>query len=226
MPSQKSTPTAHASGSAPRPAPAPAPAAPVAPKRQRGRQRVAAILAAASDLFFEKGFDGATMTEIAARSDTAIGSLYRFFPTKESLADALLGHYLACLQARLDDIATRPATLGPAAFADALLDMAFDLRDERAAAVILIDARRDGPYQRATLRDMMRGRIGALLHRIAPTLPPGRGAAVATMMLQFLKAVPVLAEEERRTGAPLLAELRSAARLYASAALTADGTAP
>ena len=33
------------------------------------------------------------MTEIAARSNTAIGSLYRFFPTKEVLADALLDRY-------------------------------------------------------------------------------------------------------------------------------------
>ena len=37
----------------------------------------------------EKGYDAATMTEIAARSGTAIGSLYRFFPSKESLSDAL-----------------------------------------------------------------------------------------------------------------------------------------
>ena len=44
--------------------------------------------------FMEKGYDAATMTEIAARSGTAIGSLYRFFPSKESLSDALLLHYV------------------------------------------------------------------------------------------------------------------------------------
>ena len=30
-------------------------------------------------VFTEKGYDAATMSEIAARSGTAIGSLYRFF---------------------------------------------------------------------------------------------------------------------------------------------------
>src|SRR5271156_6806574 len=64
-----------------------------APKRQRGRLRVAAILATGREVIMEKGYDAATMTEIAARSGTAIGSLYRFFPSKESLADALFHHY-------------------------------------------------------------------------------------------------------------------------------------
>jgi AcrR family transcriptional regulator len=31
-------------------------------------------------------YDQAKMTEIATRSNTAIGSLYRFFPSKEALA--------------------------------------------------------------------------------------------------------------------------------------------
>src|SRR5580700_1880869 len=74
-------------------APAAAPTA-RAPKRQRGRLRVAAILQAGREVFMEKGYDAATMTEIAARSGTAIGSLYRFFPSKESLSDALLLHYV------------------------------------------------------------------------------------------------------------------------------------
>jgi AcrR family transcriptional regulator len=58
------------------------------PKRQRGHLRVAAILEAGVAVFTEKGYDAATMTEIAARSGTAIGSLYRFFPSKDVLADA------------------------------------------------------------------------------------------------------------------------------------------
>ena len=38
----------------------------------------------------EKGFKVATMAEIATRSGTKIGSLYRFFPNKESLADTIV----------------------------------------------------------------------------------------------------------------------------------------
>lgn len=189
-------------------------AEPVAPKRPRGRMRVAAILEAASDLFHDKGFDGTTMTEIAARSGTAIGSLYRFFPTKEVLADALLGDYFARLNERLDRIAAMAGQMEPDGLADALIDMALELQAERAAAVILVEARRDGPYRRGFLRDFIRGRIAGILCSAMPELPPDRAATVATLLQHLLKTVPALTEEERTTGAPLLAELRRAARLY------------
>jgi AcrR family transcriptional regulator len=52
--------------------------------------RVAAITEAAAAVIDEKGYEGATMAEIAARSGTKIGSLYRFFPNKESVADTIL----------------------------------------------------------------------------------------------------------------------------------------
>jgi AcrR family transcriptional regulator len=52
--------------------------------------RVAAILEAAAAVIAEKRYEGATIAEIAARSGTKIGSLYRFFPNKESLADTLV----------------------------------------------------------------------------------------------------------------------------------------
>jgi len=57
------------------------------PQRSNGKLRVAAILEAAAAVIAEEGYEGATMAEIAARSGTKIGSLYRFFPNKESLAD-------------------------------------------------------------------------------------------------------------------------------------------
>ncbi|MEI9973109.1 MAG: helix-turn-helix domain-containing protein [Ignavibacteriota bacterium] len=60
------------------------------PQRSNGKLRVAAILDAAATVIAEKGYESATMAEIAARSGTKIGSLYRFFPNKESLADTLV----------------------------------------------------------------------------------------------------------------------------------------
>ena len=55
--------------------------------RRRGRERVAALLAAAATVFAERGYEAATMTEVAARAGASIGSLYQFFPTKELLAE-------------------------------------------------------------------------------------------------------------------------------------------
>ena len=52
------------------------------PKRERGKQRVAALIDAGAELFAEKGYEATTMTEIASRAGAAIGSLYQFFPVQ------------------------------------------------------------------------------------------------------------------------------------------------
>src|ERR1700691_5274991 len=75
---------------------------PRAPKRQRGKQRVAELLAAGAAVFAEKGYEAATITEIATRAGAPIGSLYQFFPSKEALADTLVQNYVALLAADLE----------------------------------------------------------------------------------------------------------------------------
>jgi AcrR family transcriptional regulator len=64
------------------------------PKQARGEQRVHAILEAAASLFDELGYDVTTTGMIASRAHTAIGSLYDFFPNKESIATSLAEKYV------------------------------------------------------------------------------------------------------------------------------------
>jgi AcrR family transcriptional regulator len=52
------------------------------------------LVNAASIEFAEQGFTGAAITAIAERADVAIGSMYRFFPDKAALADAVVQAYL------------------------------------------------------------------------------------------------------------------------------------
>lgn len=59
------------------------------PKQKRSQERVNRILDAAAEVFLEMGFDAATTHDIAARADTAIGSLYQFFPDKLAIFHAL-----------------------------------------------------------------------------------------------------------------------------------------
>lgn len=60
------------------------------PRRRPGKERVAALLEAAAKVIAEKGYEVATMAEIAAHAGALVGSLYHFFPNKEVLADALI----------------------------------------------------------------------------------------------------------------------------------------
>jgi TetR/AcrR family transcriptional regulator len=60
---------------------------------RRERQKIAQrseMLAAALDLFSERGYHNVSMHEIAAKAEFAIGTLYKFFSNKEDLYKALI----------------------------------------------------------------------------------------------------------------------------------------
>jgi len=58
-------------------------------EREKLRQRQE-MLAAAFDLFSQKGYHNVSMHEIAVKAEFAIGTLYRFFDNKEDLYKALV----------------------------------------------------------------------------------------------------------------------------------------
>ncbi len=165
-------------------------AAAVAPKRQRGRDRVAAIMDAGAAVFTEKGYEAATMTEIAAKSGAAIGSLYRFFPTKEALADALVARYGESLLGAFDEVDAKAASLSPDALAGALIEMMQSVQPSRAVAVALAETRRD-LEKRSTLRGAVRAAIAAILLKTAPGLAPYELHAAATLLQHLLKSLQV-----------------------------------
>jgi AcrR family transcriptional regulator len=59
------------------------------PKQKRGKERVEKILLAAAAVFTEVGYSAATTQQIADRAQTAIGSIYQFFPDKLAIFHAL-----------------------------------------------------------------------------------------------------------------------------------------
>jgi AcrR family transcriptional regulator len=178
------------------------------PKRARGHMRVAAILQAAGALFAERGYDAVTMTEIAARSGTAIGSLYRFFPTKELLADTLLKRYGEHIDAELAGLAREAGRLSLEALADALVDHAMAWGPDRAAALVLVEARNIVGERRAAIRNMMRRRVGEIIGAVNPALPPEAVASKAPLLQHLLKFAAANAD------AALLNEARALVRLF------------
>ena len=148
---------------------------------------------AAASVFAEKGYEAATMTEIALRASTAIGSLYRFFPTKDLLADALFARYSDRLLGDLDALATRAATLDAFALADALLGLLLVQQQDREAAVVLAEMRDDGAAMRSLLRRAIRERLAAIL--VQSGLAPERSRRMAPVVLQAMKSLPVLLRE-------------------------------
>jgi AcrR family transcriptional regulator len=184
------------------------------PKRARGKQRVAALMDAGAELFAEKGYEAATMTEIASRAGAAIGSLYQFFPSKEALAEALFNRFAeraAAAFARVEDLA-------PGCSARELADLFIDYKlaqgTDRDAAIALSSLVAGIVERRKPLGDALRGRIAALLSAGAPALGPDEAAAAAIIVNQVMKMVPALAATEDERAAALIGEARKLLALY------------
>lgn len=77
-------------------------------RQRRKEQRRTQILDAAERLFYEKGFDGVTMDEIADAVELSKGSLYVYFKNKDSLFFAIVARvhreYFRQFKESLDEI--------------------------------------------------------------------------------------------------------------------------
>lgn len=74
------------------------------PRQARSRSRVEHLLDVAEEVLEEVGYDAATTTLIASRAEVPVGTLYRWFPDKAAIAEALTDRYLASLVDQYDDL--------------------------------------------------------------------------------------------------------------------------
>lgn len=202
------------------------------PQRQRGRDRVAALLAAGATVFAEKGYDAATMTEIAARAGASIGSLYQFFPTKELLAEALHaanGEALAQMLDALTQETRKPNKTGPnqagpnqagpsaAVLADRLFDGLTTFLADHPSFVVLAERRDPDSTRKRELRQRLRGQIAAFLAQAEPPVPPQRAEVMAVVILHLLKAAIIVSgETDLAIGRTVVDEMRAMLRNHLS----------
>jgi AcrR family transcriptional regulator len=79
----------------------------VVPARADGRRSHQELLAAARETFAEHGTD-ASLREVARRAGVNIATLYRHFPTREALLEALLRDGFDTLRGRAADLLAAP----------------------------------------------------------------------------------------------------------------------
>ena len=66
------------------------------------------VLDAAEELFSQKGFDGATVADIAQASELAKGSVYQLFQSKEEIIAGIIRRKMDRMKSRLEDILSKP----------------------------------------------------------------------------------------------------------------------
>ena len=188
------------------------------PKRQRGYLRVAAIMKTGVEVFTEKGYDAATMTEIAGRSGTATASLYRFFPSKEALADALLLQYENHAMNRLAELGEQASGMTLDQIADALVDFRLSMQSRRRFAIDLADARGGSHDRRKQFHKTMRGSVAGILKEVIPSLPKAKSETMAVVLLHLFRSVTAIDRETPAVRRMLLAEIKELVRGYLASA--------
>jgi AcrR family transcriptional regulator len=181
-----------------------------APQRSNGKLRVAAILEAAAVVIAEKGYEAATMAEIAARSGTKIGSLYRFFPNKESLADTIVVSARENLDTVFDKFDAGVHALSIRALADNLVARLVEQVFAKPALMKLMDASVDWSVKREEFKSAALRRIAKTLVIHSPNLPQKSAEDIALVILLNAKAMAT--HPDLRDG--VLHEFRDMTRLF------------
>lgn len=155
------------------------------------------------------------MAEIAMRSDTRTGSLYRFFPNKESLFSAMMRRYQEKIDSIFDSIDAKEVSLPLSELSDMFLYAFLELNREGASVARLLEEQPEGPIKREAFRRNVLHRIARSLKRQLPGLKGHKADEMAFVLLHNMKAMmaySVMKDEEVRPGA--IRELRRMNRLY------------
>ncbi len=136
------------------------------------------------------------MAEIASRADAQIGSLYRFFPNKEVLADALMLRYSELIDAASDAIDARARAISVGELADLFVDFMVRIHAETKALVALLDARSEWSAKRIEFREQALRRIAGTLRLRAPALDTKISRDIAVVLLNNMKTMVAMTLEK------------------------------
>jgi AcrR family transcriptional regulator len=172
------------------------------------------MLDAAAGAFIESGFDAATMTVIAERSNSSIGALYQYFPNKLTLALALRDQYAEAMAQRWSGLITDAAQLSVPALVERIFDLMIAFFDEHPAYFTLLSATLG--YQRsAEVRQRLRMQFSAILRAQSPALDAQDALRAANVALQIVKGLnPLYAQADAAERRELVAEFKLALVAY------------
>jgi AcrR family transcriptional regulator len=184
------------------------------PVRRNGRERVSAILDAATALFGNRGFDATTMSEIASQSKTAAGSLYRFFPTKEAVGDAIVVRYVERFEIAFAGLVKMAGQLSATDISRIALDTMLQLENDHAAAISVAEAGGVTREQRQSQTNRVLDIIAQLISHAFPTVAPARVPVCAFTLMQLFKTVTVASKSQAPQSRAAIDEMRLAIELY------------
>jgi len=168
------------------------------PRSKRGAQRQTAIVAAASELFRERGFRATSLDDIGARAGVSGPAIYRYFKSKHELLTVLLEQAAITWRRTVDEVLNREEP--PLVTLEHLIDAAVALELENGNL-------RSVYFQEVRMLDEDARRRLARLDRVT----------MAEWVHLLCEVRPGLTDEEARTAVVLVdGMLRSVSHLHTS----------
>jgi AcrR family transcriptional regulator len=153
--------------------------------------RVDEILAQARNAFVEKGFDGASMQDLARAAGMSAGNFYRYFPSKAAIVEAMISRDLEQVEQEFLQISQSPRPM------EALRDrfryrMSDNCNEDHPlwAEIMAVAARKPdvaaacGRMQSEICRQLTR--VFAIIARVDPETAAARYAAHARLMFMLV----------------------------------------
>jgi AcrR family transcriptional regulator len=195
------------------------------PCQERGERRVAALLNAAGSVIADVGYEAATMSEIASRAGACIGSLYQFFPNKQSLTQALRAQYGKEFQNTWESLEEHAASLTVEQLVAQLIETAIDFIGAHPAFLALLDA--PSSTRNASVRNGLRQILARIFLVQKPSMSAPKAMRIATVSLQLIKGMNQLyAESDTTLRKPLVQEFKTALNCYLTFRLGAAESSP
>jgi AcrR family transcriptional regulator len=166
------------------------------PRQDRSSRRVESLLDAAEEIFAEVGYETATMTEIGERAGTSIGGLYRYFPDKFAVAQALIHRYAEHMESYWVPLIEDARDLSAHELANQFVGRIEEFVMKHPAYLVLTSA----SVQFARDATSLRGKglqFAKVFEARNPTLTKARTLFIANVVIQLLKGMMNLYAESR-----------------------------
>ncbi|MGA8594825.1 MAG: TetR/AcrR family transcriptional regulator [Bryobacteraceae bacterium] len=195
------------------------------PRQERGERRVAALLHSAADVIGEAGYETATMSAIAQRAGASIGSLYQFFPNKESLAEALRAEYGRKLTQSWEPLKREAQNLNLGDLIDRLIDVMVGFFEDHPAFLKLLDVPESAG--RSAARARFREQLAELFAARKTRMPSQQARRLAIVTQQIMRALRVAyAEANSRERPHLVREFKTVLYCYLRSRLEMPDRSP
>jgi AcrR family transcriptional regulator len=174
------------------------------PQQKRGRRRVAGFLRAAASVITDMGYERATMSAIAQRAHSSIGSLYQFFPNKRSVAEALRTQYMKGIEQYWLVLAHQAASLTAKDLACRLVVVQLEIVKKYPALLALLEV--PSTVRTSKQRELIRTRIATVLTAHTSHLARPPALRMASVVQQVSRGLLVLYGQSEANQKPAVIE--------------------